>query len=386
MIHLLQHATVYTPELLGTADVLIAGGQILAIAPTIPVPNVPWPIDVHDLRGKVLAPGLIDLHTHLTGGGGEGGAHTRVPAPQLTDLTLAGVTTAIGLLGTDGSTRTIAELLACARALDTLGITTFCYTGAYEVPPPTLTGSVRGDIVHIDRIVAVGEVAISDHRSSQPTFEEFIRLAADAHVAGMMTGKAGLLHLHMGDGARGLELVRRALQETEIPARVFHPTHCNRNFKLWEEAKALSTQGPTLDITAFPPDDAGPSAATAIHDYLTSGLDPTRITLSSDGGGCLPDFDAAGNLVHMEVGSSRSLLECLRDVVAKGIPVADALALVTSNAATLFRLHGKGQLAVGRDADLVVLEPDLTVWGTLAKGRWLVRDGVPTTRGPFEGG
>lgn len=384
MLHLLRRATLYAPTPLGQADLLVSGGRIASIAPSLPSPPAGWPVEELDLRGLIVAPGLIDLHTHLTGGGGEGGAHTRVPALQLTELTMAGVTTAVGLLGTDGSTRTIAELLACARGLDHLGLTALCYTGAYEVPPPTLTGSVRGDLVHVDRIVAVGEVAISDHRSSQPTYEELIRLAADAHVAGMMTGKAGLLHLHLGDGPRGLELVRRALAETELPPRVFHPTHLNRNWKLWEEAKLLSALGPTLDVTAFPPDDAGPSAAAAVVDYLRAGLDPQRLTLSSDGGGCLPDFDAEGNLVHMDVGSSHALLEALRDVLKAGIPLEAALALCTANAARLFRLHSKGTLAPGQDADLVVLDPELRVWGTMARGRWLVRDGAPVVRGPFE--
>ena len=201
----------------------------------------------------------------------------------------------------------IRELLACARALDALGLTAYCYTGGYEVPPPTLTGSVRGDIVHVDRIVAVGELAISDHRSSQPTYDELVRVAADAHVAGMMTKKAGLVHLHLGDGDRGLALVRRALSETELPPRTFHPTHVNRNPSLWEEALVLAREGGWIDVSAFPPDTGIVSADLAVQRYLDDGLDPGHLTVSSDAGGCLPTFDRDGTLLHMDVGDARGL-------------------------------------------------------------------------------
>ncbi len=377
---LLRNADLFAPAPLGRGDVLVAGGAVVALAPSIPTP--PWDVEVVDLGGRALIPGLVDAHTHLTGGGGEGGARTKVPPVPLTALTTAGVTTAIGLLGTDCRTRSIAELLAASRGLDELGLTTFCYTGGYEVPPVTLTGSVRGDLVHVDRIVAVGEIAISDHRSSQPTFEEIVRIAADAHVAGMMTGKAGLLHLHLGDGPRGLDLVRRALRDTELPARTFHPTHVNRNRGLWEEAKALATSGVTVDVSAFDADGDAPSGGRALAEWFV-GNDPTRVTLSSDGGGCLPTFDADGALLSMDVGASASLMAAIREAVGLGVPLGSALAACTSNVATLFRLRGKGRLAVGADADLVVLD-DLHVRDVVARGRWMVRDGAPVVRGPFE--
>src|SRR5690606_39548569 len=103
-----------------------------------------------------------------------------------------------------------------------------------------------------DALIGIGEVAISDHRSSQPTLDELLRLASEAHVAGLMTGKAGIVHLHLGDGARGLDLVRRALDGSELPPRVFHPTHVNRRRALFEESLELAGRGATIDVTAFP--------------------------------------------------------------------------------------------------------------------------------------
>jgi beta-aspartyl-dipeptidase (metallo-type) len=302
----------------------------------------------------------------------------------LTDLTLAGVTTAVGLLGTDCRTRSVAELLACARGLSELGLTALVWTGGYEVPPRTLMGSVRDDLVHVDRIIGIGEMAISDHRSSQPTFDEFLRLAADAHVSGMMTGKAGTLHLHLGDGARGLDMVRRALDETELPARTFQPTHCNRNRRLWQEAKSLAWRGVPIDVTAFEADADAPSGGQAIAEWYAEGLPAERLTLSSDGGGCLPTFDADGVLLRMEVGASRALLQSIVEAVNLGVPLEFALATVTLNVARQLRLPSKGRLAVGADADCVVLDRDLRVREVFALGRPMVRASRAVRWGPFE--
>ncbi len=367
----------WTPEDRGITDVWVAGGRIAALG-ELPAPPAGWPVQEVDARGMWVIPGLIDAHVHLGGGGGEGGAHTRIPPLKAEQLTTAGVTTAIGLLGTDGTTRSIADLLAVARGLEHAGLTALCYTGSYEIPPVTLTGSVRGDIVHIDRIVAAGEIAISDHRSSQPTFEEIIRIAADCHVAGLMTRKAGLLHCHLGDGPRGLSLLWRALDETELPPRVFHPTHVNRNPTLWAEAQALSRRGVTIDVTAFPPDDLDPAlpAGAAIAAFLADGGDPTRLTVSSDGGGCLPTFDRDGNLLAMDVGTSATLLPAVASAIALGVPPSAALAIATANPAAQFRLTGKGQLRPGSDADLVIAGPNLVPRDVLCGGRWVVREGV----------
>jgi beta-aspartyl-dipeptidase (metallo-type) len=384
---LLRNATVYAPEPLGIRDVLVGGERILWIGDRLErMPPALEVVEV-DLEGDLLIPGIIDGHAHLTGGGGEAGAETRVPAPWLSQYTRAGVTTAVGVLGTDDVTRTTGDLLVTARGLVADGISAWCHTGGYHVPPVTLTGSVRGDITHVDRIIGVGEIAISDHRSSQPTLDEILRLAADAHVGGLMTGKAGILHLHVGDGPRGLDLIRRALDISEIPGRVFNPTHVNRRRALFEEAVELTARGPVVDITAFDvgPDEDAWSAPDALERYFASGAPPGRVTVSSDGGGCLPVFNEEGRVVRMGVGDSGALVKCLRELVRRGHPLERALPPVTSNVAALLRLPRKGRLIPGYDADIAVLDETLEVRHVMARGAWHVYDRVAVRRGMFEG-
>ncbi|MBK9030167.1 MAG: beta-aspartyl-peptidase [Myxococcales bacterium] len=387
MLTMLRNALVYAPAPLGRCDLLVGGGQLLAIGgPAAPLPPLPPALaDEHDLAGARVIPGLIDGHVHVTGGGGEAGCASRVPPVSLGDLTGAGITTVVGLLGTDGTTRTVADLVARTLGLREEGLSAWCYTGSYQCPPHTLTGSVRGDIVFVDPIVGVGELALSDHRSSQPTFDELVRVAADCHVAGLTSGKAGHVHLHLGDGARGLALVRRAVTETELPARVFQPTHVNRNRRLFDEALALATaHGVPLDVTAFPADDDGLDAATAIARCLASSAFPAeRLTCSSDGAGCLPVFDADGQLRAMDIGRPAALLATLATLVADGHPLERVLPVFTANVARQLRLGGKGQLTVGADADLVVLDDAGRARDVMARGRWMVRAGQPTVAGVF---
>lgn len=383
---LLRHAEVYAPERLGHQDLLIAGGAVVAMAPALPDLPAGIETDVVDLEGRRLIPGLIDGHVHLTGGGGEAGPGTRVPPLQLTALTAGGITTAIGVLGTDDVVRTTAELVAVTAGLRAQGLSAWCLTGGYHLPPMTLTGTVRGDIALVDEIIGVGEVAISDHRSSQPTLDELLRLASEAHVGGLMSGKAGVLHLHVGDGARGLDLVRQALAATELPARVFHPTHVNRRKALLEEAIALARLGPTIDITAFPVEEGEDAweAEDALAICLDAGLPAHRVTVSSDGGGCLPRFDADGRVAAMDVGQPRALAATLRTLLLAGRPLEQVLPAFTASVAAQFRLPRKGRIRVGGDADLVVLDQDHRVLHVMARGRWHRQDGAPRVQGPFE--
>lgn len=383
---LLKNANVHAPEALGLHQLLIGGGKILWMGAGDPGLSQALGAEVVDLQGKRLIPGFIDAHVHVSGGGGEAGHASRVPAPGLSRYTRAGVTTVVGLLGTDDLARGMPELLAHVYGLREQGLSAFAWCGGYHLPPSTLTGSVRGDIALVEPILGVGELALSDHRSSQPTLDELLRVASEAHVAGLMSGKAGVVHLHLGDGERGLDLVRRTLDTSELPPRVFQPTHVNRRKALFEEAIALAQRGCHIDITAFPVEDGEDawSAEDALLRYLDSGAPPQRVSLSSDGGGCLPSFDAEGRVTHMDVGDSWSLATTLQTLLARGLPLDRALPAFSCNPAALLRLHGKGRIAVGMDADLVALGDDGLPASVWAGGELHWQAGKAVRRGMFE--
>ena len=385
MLKLLTNAQVFAPQDQGLCHVLIGGGRIIAVSDDQAAVSAAR-ATIFDLEGRRLLPGFIDGHAHVTGGGGESGFSSRVPPVPLGQFTRAGVTSVVGVLGTDDTTRDTRSLLAQVRALREEGLGAWCHTGGYHVPPVTLTGSVRDDIVYLDPVIGIGELALSDHRSSQPTRDELLRIAGDAHVAGMISGKAGIVHLHLGDGERGLDLVRQALQLSELPARVFNPTHVNRRKALFEEALDLAREGSTVDITAFPVaenEDAW-AADIALLRFLESGAPANRVTISSDGGGCLPVFNGEGEILHMDIGRPASLLETLQALLASGAALDRVLPAFTSNVADILRLHDRGRIRAGAAADLLVLNDENSISDVMIAGIWHVQAGIQQVFGQFE--
>ncbi len=372
MIHRLRNVNIFTPEPIGLCHVLVASKTIIAISKDpINIDTKLLETDI-DFNGKRLIPGIIDGHAHITGGGGEAGFKTKVPALHLSQYTQAGVTSVVGLLGTDDTTRSTSSLIAQVYALREQGLSAWCYTGGYHVPLTTLTGCARKDIVHIEPIIGVGELAISDHRSSQPTFNEIARIAGDCHVAGLMTGKAGIVHFHLGDGHRGLDLIEQLLDETEIPPRVLNPTHCNRKVALFDQACKLTARGISMDVTAFPESDIEDEydAVQAFVKYKKGGFDMTKLTVSSDGGGCLPHFDEQGELLHLDYGQCTLLSEYLKKLLDAGYLEQEIIATLSSNVAKLLRLENKGNISRGKDADLIILDDDNTIHSVMALGQW----------------
>lgn len=386
---LLKNAHVIAPEDLGVKDILVAGEKIAMIGEGLSLPAV-YDCEVVDCEGNYVVPGFIDSHVHLIGGGGEGGYATRTPEIQLTDITTSGVTTVLGLLGTDGVTRHVASLLAKARGLEDEGITAYIYSGSYEIPTPTITGSVRNDIILIDKVIGTGEIAMCDHRSSQSPKEAYQQITAEARVGGMLSGKAGVVNMHLGDGEDGLKMLYEITKNGEIPKTQIIPTHVNRNKRLFKEAVEWAKQGGIMDITSSVSPESGSShsvkSSEAVKQALEAGVNIENITISSDGNGSMPIFDEAGNNIGVGVASQISILNEFRDMVQKeNIAITDAIKIITSNIAKFTKLYPrKGCLANNSDADILVLDKDLQLQHVWARGTHMVENGKPIVFGTFE--
>ncbi|MEE4204108.1 MAG: beta-aspartyl-peptidase [Halieaceae bacterium] len=375
MMQLITNANVYDPSPLGLKDVLVAGARIVAITE----PGVlSLDCEALDADGGSLLPGLVDTLTHPCGGGGEGGFGNRTAEMSASDFINAGVLTPVGALGTDSIGRSLEVLYGTVMGLRAEGVDAFMYTGSYRVPAPTLTGDVTRDLYLVDPIVGVGEVAIADHRGTQPSAMELRRLAAETSLGGTLTGLGGTVMVHVGDGDSRLALLREAIEGSDLPASVFYPTHINRSQALLDEAIEWARLGGFVDITVSTTPElvaAGDiPALEALRYLLDAGAPLEQITCSSDAGGSLPLY-VDGELQGLTAASPGVLLELLQQV-ANEAPrdYAVALATMTINPARALKLPGRGRLSAEGLANLVLMAPDAGgIRGVMGQGKWLLK-------------
>jgi beta-aspartyl-dipeptidase (metallo-type) len=360
MLTLIRNGALLAPAPAGIQSLLLVGGRIArwGAVEEAALAALGLPFEVVDASGCVVVPGLVDPHQHLIGAGGEQGFSSRMPEVRVEQLLLAGITTVVGCLGTDTVTRQLGALVGKARQLTEQGVTALLYTGGFPVPPRTLMGSVEEDLVFIDCMIGVGEVAISDVRSSQPTLEELARLVSSALVGGRTAGKAGVTHFHAGPGRARLSLLHALLDQHEVVPESLYVTHANRDEALLDDAIALSRRGCFVDMDTV---DGG--LGRWIRYYLEHGGVPDRLTVSSDA----HTAGATPAQLHAELAAS---------VREHGLSLDQVLPCFTSNPAAVLKLHRKGRLAPGMDADVLVMdEKTLEPRHVFTGGRWRVREG-----------
>jgi beta-aspartyl-dipeptidase (metallo-type) len=382
MIKLIINGEVYTPEYLGEKSILIINDRIVKIGDITEqsLSQLGMEITIIDATGCIITPGFVDPHVHLIGGGGEGGFATRTPEIQLSDIVRSGITTVVGCLGTDGTTRHMTSLLAKARALEEEGISTFIYTGNYHIPTPTITDSVKDDVIIIDKVIGAGEIAISDSRSAQPSLHEVAKLVAEARIGGLLSGKAGVTHFHVGPGRKKLGFLHQLLEEYEIPSSKLYATHINRSKELMDDAISLANKGSFVDITA------DEETSNWFKYYKENGGDLNQLTFSSDGNGSLPKFDQNGKLLRLGVASTFTLYEqfiaCVRQQEST---IEEVLSIITKNPAEALQLEKKGRIAIDMDADILVMNrEDFSIVHAFAKGNHMLRDREVIVKGTFE--
>ena len=207
----------------------------------------------------------------------------------------------------------------------------------------------------------MGEIAISDHRSTLSDFKELMKIASDAHIGGMISGKAGITHIHIGDGSDMLSPLIQTLEHSELPLCSVIPTHVNRNKKLFYEAINYCKKGGYIDLTAGQWDERGFSVPDAIELLLKNNIKLSRVTVSSDANGSIPEGG---------VGEICALFDDIREcIINKGIDMEIAISLITSNVAKFLKIYPKkGCLERGSDADFIVLDRDLNICKVISKG------------------
>lgn len=390
MITVIKNINVYAPKKLGKKDIVIVSDKIEGIYDNVNIPNDFIEVKVIDGEDKILFPGFLDCHVHIIGGGGEGGFRTRTPEISVISLVEAGITTVIGCIGTDGVCRNMRSLIAKANGLEEEGITSYCYTGSYEIPVKTITESIKGDFMMVDKVIGVGEIALSDHRSSQASYQEFVNTVAQARVGGLLSGKAGIVNVHLGDGVRRLEYLFKLIEETEIPPTQLLPTHINRSDKLFEVGIEYAKKGGFIDLTtSSDPKFLEPGelrAGEGLALLLRNGVDIEHITFSSDGNGSIPVFDSNGKLIGLGICSVKTLYREVKDSIQEhNVPIEDAIKVITSNVAKFLKLHNKGKIEAGRDADFVIVSKEsLDINMVIAKGKIVVEDGKAAIKPTFQ--
>jgi len=380
---LIKNIDLYAPEHVGVKDILICGERIERIEEQIGIDEKY--LTIIDGTGLLAIPGIIDQHVHVTGGGGEGGFSTRAPELRMVDLIQAGITTVVGMLGTDASTRSVENLVAKTKAINEQGFTAFCLTGSYQYPSPTLTDSVKNDIVFVHEIIGC-KIAISDHRSSQMTAEEMTRLASEVKVAGMLSGKPQMLVVHLGEGKGGLSPIFNVVDDSDLPINVFRPTHLNRSDRLIKESFEFAKHGGYVDYTcgSSPSERSRPSTITRAAKEANVPLH--KMTFTSDGYGSFSTYDREGNLESIGIASLKAVFDELVYMVKEsGFRLDEALPFMTTNVAAGLNLSdSKGMLKTGYDADILILNEELEIETFIARGNVLKLDGDIIQRFPFE--
>lgn len=368
----IRNADVYAPDPMGNRDILVSEGKIVKIwedsleaEQLVEVLRRHVEVPELDAAGRKLVPGFLDQHVHIIGGGGEDGFRSLIPEIAMTDCVKSGITTVVGMLGTDSTAKSVSTLVAKAKGLNEQGITAYCLTGAYAYPSPTVTGSVQKDIAFINEVIGV-KLAVAEHRATQITHEELARLAGQVRAAALLSGKVGEIHIHTGNSKTGLRDVMDVIRETEVPIKHFRPTHLSLDGVKREDTLAFAQMGGFVDFTSG--EDTAASAK-KLREALGE-IDLPQITLSSDSNGSLPKWNDRREIIGMGVGSMRTLFATIRDLyLGGGASFVDAIKLITENVAKALEIYpAKGLIAEGADADLVLLAQD-EIDGVIAKGR-----------------
>lgn len=392
MVTIIKNVEVFAPENLGKKDVVFLFDKIEGLYDEINEINPLIECDVIDGSDFIMFPGLIDSHVHITGGGGEAGFKSRTPEISVIDLIKSGVTTVVGCLGTDNICRNMNNLIAKAYGLEEEGITSYIYTGSYEIPVKTITGSIKSDFMLIPKVIGVGEIALSDYRSSNPSFEDFIKIIHEAKVGGILSNKNGVVHIHIGDSNVGLKYLFDICINKDIELSQIIPTHVNRNRDLLNSAIEYGKKGGYFDLTSSYvkgiKEEEELRISNILVEIISKGVDINHITCSSDAQGSLPIVDNNGKFTGIGIGKPSSLYNEIRELlINSSIPKSDIISLVTKNVAKILGINNKGEIKKYKDADVILVnKQNFEIKYVFSKGIKMICNGKSLVKETFERG
>mgnify|MGYP003563202196 CR=1 FL=1 len=380
MLKLIKNTELYSPEHKGQNDILVAHDKIVAIEKDLS--RFESDADVYDAQGKITTPGLIDQHIHVLGAGGKDGYASMTPEVNMSDLIACGTTTFCSLLGTDGTARNIRSLYAKVKALDQEGLSGYMFSGYYGMDTVTITNSIQGDMIFIDKVLGV-KIAISDIRSSYPTATDLVRKLRDIRVGGMIGNKKGILHIHLGNLQSKMDLLFELVKTYHFPIEHISPTHVGRTKELFDEAIAFAKLGGMIDITTGASKYTDPYKSVLYA--LDQGVTIDKMTFSTDGHAGLTKFDEAGNAIGVKVAPVNTNLEQVQALIKHGgLQIEDAFRLNTTNPAKNLGLKRKGKIEVGYDADICCFDNELELSDVFAKGQQMMKNKSILVKGKFE--
>jgi len=375
-VKLIKGGKVFTPDEIGIQDILVINDRIVGLGRDIsPRLGLDLGTEIYDAKDKMVCPGIIDSHLHLIGGGGAAGFVSRVKEIPVEDIVRYGVTTVVGCLGLDHISKSAKTLLIKANALESAGISSYIFTGSWVFPPITVTGSVEHDLVFIDKVIGV-KLAVGEASSTHPDKRELKNLIGEIRRASQLSGKAGILHVHLGpDSQEWIKLFQEIVSEINIPPSKVIFTHANRSEEMLNLTSEYTKQGGAIDLTASlnPVERPGSiRASEALKTMLGQGLPIERVTLTSDGNASrvLP----SGEIIYVGIEPLLSEIKAL--VMEQKVSLTSALKLVTTNPARLYQIEVyKRSLMLVKEADLIVKNDLLEISDVMSKGNWLVKEG-----------
>lgn len=371
-VTLLKNANIYAPHPLGVQDILIGGEKILAIGEKIDIsPSIAHKFD---LEGRIVLPGFIDQHIHLIGAGGKYSFSSMTPEIEFQDLINCGSTTVVGLLGTDGSTKSLQSLYAKVKGLEQQGISAYMFTNYYGYPTITLTETVKDDMIFIDKILGC-KIAISDIRSSYPTTQELARLITQIYIGGMVGGKKGILHLHLGNLKSGLDQLFELVEKYHTPIEILSPTHVGRTKDLFDQSLIFAKKGGMIDITTGASKYDLPWKQ--VKYALDQGVSIDQMTFSTDGNAGLSRKDEQGNIETFKAPIHTNLEQVIAIVEEGVLPISEAFKLITTNPAKNLGLPTKGTIQTGNDADFCTFDHNWNLIDVIARGQFYLKDKEP---------